>query len=93
MIVEGLESIGQRLPFRIRGHDSDNDGAFINEALIGYCADRGIEFARSRAYRKNDQAWVEQKNGNVVRRFLGHDCYSGQVVGKTMAYLYGALRL
>ena len=93
LIVEGLEAIGQRLPFRIRGIDSDNDSAFINETLIKYCVDRGIEFTRSRAYRSNDQAWIEQKNGNVVRRFVGHDRYSGQVAGQTMAHLYGALRL
>ena len=65
LIVEGLEAIGQRLPFRIRGIDSDNDGAFINETLIKYCVDRGIEFTRSRAYRSNDQAWIEQKNGST----------------------------
>ena len=69
-----------------------NDGAFINETLIQYCADHGIEFTRSRAYRSNDQAWIEQKNGSVVRRFVGHDRYSGQVAGQTMAHLYEALR-
>ena len=93
LVVEGLEAIGQRLPFRIRGIDSDNDGVFINETLIKYCADHGIEFTRSRAYRSNDQAWIEQKNGSVVRRFVGHDRYSGQVAGQTMAHLYEALRL
>ena len=36
LVVEGLEAIGQRLPFRIRGIDSDNDGVFINETLIKY---------------------------------------------------------
>ena len=92
LIVEGLEAIGQGLPFRIRGIDSDNDSAFINETLIKYCVDHGIEFTRSRAYRSNDQAWIEQKNGSVVRRFVGHDRYSGQVAGQTMAHLYGALR-
>ena len=92
LIVKGLEAIGQRLPFRIRGVDSDNDGAFINETLIKYCVDRGIEFTRSRAYRSNDQAWIEQKNGSVVRRFVGHDRYSGSVAGQTMAHLYQALR-
>ena len=66
---------------------------FINETLIGYCADHDIEFTRSRVYRSNDQAWIEQKNGSVVRRFVGHDRYSGQVAGQTMAHLYGALRL
>ena len=70
-----------------------NDGAFINETLIQYCTDHGIEFTRSRAYRSNDQAWIEQKNGSVVRRFVGHDRYSGQVAGQTMAHLYEALRL
>ena len=92
LVVEGLEAIGQRSPFRIRGIDSDNDGAFINETMIQYCTDHGIEFTRSRAYRSNDQAWIDQKNGSVVRRFVGHDRYSGQVAGQTMAHLYGALR-
>ena len=93
LVVAGLGAIGQRLPFPIRGIDSDNDGAFINETMIQYCTDHGIEFTRSRAYRSNDQAWIEQKNGSVVRRFVGHDRYSGQVAGQTMAHLYGALRL
>ena len=66
---------------------------FINDTLTQYCADRGIEFTRSRAYRKNDQAWVEQKNGAVIRRFLGHERYSGQVAGQTIAHLHGAMRL
>ena len=81
------------MPFLIRGIDSDNDGVFINETLIKHCVDHGIEFTRSRAYRSNDQAWIEQKNGSVVRRFVGHDRYSGQVAGQTMAHLYQALRL
>ena len=68
----------------VYGIDSVNDSAFINETLIGYCVDRGVEFTRSRAYRSNDQAWIEQKNGSVVRRFVGHDRYSGQVAGQTM---------
>ena len=54
---------------------------------------RGIEFTRSRAYRKNDQAWIEQKNSSVVRRFVGHERYSGPMAGQTMAHLYGAMRL
>ena len=58
-----------------------------------YCAQRGIEFTRSRPYRKNDQAWIEQKNGSVVRRFTGHDRYSGRIAGQTMVHLYQAVRL
>ena len=93
LVVEGLEAIAGQLPFPVLGIDSDNDSVFINQTLMEYCADRGIEFTRSRAYRKNDQAWIEQKNGSVVRRFAGHERYSGQIAGQTMVHLYQAVRL
>ena len=93
LVVAGLEAIAKQLPFPVLGIDSDNDTVFINDTLTRYCADRGIEFTRSRAYRKNDQAWVEQKNSAVIRRFLGHERYSGQVAGQTIAHLHGAMRL
>ena len=60
---------------------------------MGYCVERDIEFTRSRAYRKNDQAWIEQKNGSVIRRCAGHNRYSGPIAGQTLAHLYGAMRL
>ena len=56
LVVTGLEAIAKQLPFPVLGIDSDNDSVFINDTLTQYCADRGIEFTRSRAYRKNDQA-------------------------------------
>ena len=92
LVVAGLEAIARQLPFPVKGIDSDNDSVFINDTLTQYCAERGIEFTRSRPYRKNDQAWIEQKNGAVVRHFVGHDRYSGAVAGPTMAHLYGAVR-
>ena len=46
-----------------------------------------------RTARENDQAWIEQKNGSVIRRFVGHERYSGPMAGQTMAHLYGAMRL
>ena len=93
LVVTGLEAVSRVFPVPIRGINSDNDSVFINETLLNYCTDRGIEFTRSRAYRKNDQAWIEQKNGSVVRRFDGHERYSGPMAGQTMAHLYGAMRL
>ena len=98
LVVEGLEAIAGQLPFPVLGTDSDNDSVFINQTLMEYCADRGIEFTRSRAYRKNDQAkndqaWIEQKNGSVARRFAGYDRYSGRIAGQTMVHLYKAVRL
>jgi hypothetical protein len=61
--------------------------------LLRYSKTKHIKFTRSRAYRKNDQAWIEQKNGAVVRRFVGHDRFSGVVAGQALAHLYQAIRL
>lgn len=93
LVVEGIESLRQQFPIPILGINSDNDGAFINDTLLAYCNEQEIRFTRSRAYRKNDQAWVEQKNGSVVRRFVGHDRFTGMVAGQTLAHLYQATHL
>lgn len=45
------------------GVDTDNGTEFVDDALLQYCQEAKIEFTRGRPYRKNDQAWVEQKNG------------------------------
>ena len=52
-----------------------------------------IEFTRSRPFRKNDQAWVEQKNGAVVRRLVGYGRLEGVAAGEALARLYSASRL
>ena len=93
LVIEALETIRKQLPFPILGIDSDNDSAFVNDMLLGYSNNLNIEFTRSRAYRKNDQAWIEQKNGAVVRRFVGHHRFSGVVAGQALAHLYQAVRL
>ena len=93
LVVEGLELIRSRMPIPVLGIDSDNDSAFINDTLLAHCQRCQIEFTRSRAYRKNDQAWIEQKNGAVIRRFVGHDRLSGVVAGQTLAHLFQMMRL
>ena len=77
LVTEALEVIAGRMPIPIVGIDSDNDSAFICQTLIDYCRERAIEFTRARAYRSNDQAYIEQKNGAVVRRFAGYERFSG----------------
>jgi len=64
-----------RLPFPLVGLDTDNGGEFINHALIRWAGDRNIFFTRSRPYKSNDNAHVEQKNGDVVRRHAFHYRY------------------
>jgi hypothetical protein len=93
LVIEGLAVIRRQLPVPIRGIDTDNDSAFINETLQGYCQEQHLEFTRSRAYQKNDQAWIEQKNGSVVRRFVGCRRLSGLVAGQCLARLYKMIRL
>ena len=92
-VVEGLEAIRRQSPIPILGIDSDNDGAFVNDALLAYRREHGFEFTRSRAYRKNDQAWIGQKNGAVVRRFVGYDRLSGMTAGQCLAQLFQVVRL
>ncbi|KIG16814.1 Mobile element protein [Enhygromyxa salina] len=73
--------------------DTDNDSAFINDVVIQYCARTGIEFTRGRPRKKNDQAWIEQKNGAVVRHLVGYERFEGVAHAKILARLYAAARL
>ncbi len=93
LVVEGIASVRARLPFAILGLDSDNGSEFINEHLVRYCEENAIEFTRSRPYQKNDQAWVEQKNGAIVRKMVGYARYEGLAAAHCFARFYAALRL
>jgi len=93
LVVEALERLRETMPFPLRCFDTDNGTEFVNEAVIAFCAKHGIEFTRSRPYRKNDQAWVEQKNGAVVRRLVGYGRLEGIAAAETLARLYTASRL
>src|SRR5262249_43305977 len=88
-----LEAVRQVMPMPLLGLDTDNGSEFINHELFKYCDEEKISFTRSRPYRKNDQAHVEQKNGNIVRRFVGYDRYEGQDAWACLLSLYRVLRL
>lgn len=93
LVVESVEEIRRRLPFGMRGLDVDNDSAFINETLLGYSQDKKLELTRCRAYKKNDQAWIEQKNGAVVRRMVGYGRLEGTAATAVLNQLFAAARL
>ncbi|MGH7106770.1 MAG: ISNCY family transposase, partial [Acetobacteraceae bacterium] len=93
LLAEVLSGMRQRMPFLLLGFDTDNDSVFMNETIRSYCAETGLVFTRCRPYRKNDQAWVEQKNGAVVRRTVGYRRYEGLEAAATLGRLYAALRL
>lgn len=79
-VKEGIEDIEKYLPFPILGFDSDNGAEFINKCLVHFFAKRFIPFTRSRAYHKNDNAHVEQKNNTHVRQLLGYSRIDCQIV-------------
>jgi hypothetical protein len=92
--IQGAVEIERRqLPFPLRSIHTDNGGEFLNEALYSYCQQKAIAFTRGRAYKKNDQAWVEQKNGAVVRRFVGYYRYQSTLAKARLNALYELLRL
>ena len=93
LVVEGFAKVAAALPFPMLGVNIDNDSAFMNETVFLYCKAKGLEQTRSRAYKKNDQAWVEQKNGSVVRRLVGYGKLSGLQATRELACLYEASRL
>ena len=93
LLTAVLSEMRKLLPFPLLGFDTDNDSVFMNETVRDYCAGAGVEFTRSRPYRKNDQAWVEQKNGAVVRHTVGYRRYEGLEAAAALAELYRSLRL
>lgn len=93
LLVAVLSEVRKAMPFPLLGFDSDNDSVFINETLRDYCAETGVTFTRCRPYRKNDQAWVEQKNGSVVRRLVCYRRFEGLEAARVLAELYATSRL
>jgi len=93
LLTEVLSEMRKLLPFGLLGLDTDNDSVFMNETVRDYCLAANVEFTRCRPYRKNDQAWVEQKNGSVVRRSVGYRRFEGLEAAAVLARLYAALRL
>jgi hypothetical protein len=96
-IVTALREIEQRLPFALKGIDSDNGSEFINTQLFEFCHHRpkaaSVQFTRSRPYKKDDNAHVEQKNWTHVRKLLGWDRYDTLQALTIINQLYEQLRI
>jgi hypothetical protein len=70
--LECIKEMQQSFPFPIKGFDSDSGSEFLNNHIVRYMAEKNIRFTRSRPYRKNDNAHVEQKNYSFVRQLMGY---------------------
>jgi len=92
-VTRALDHVRQLLPVAMLGLDTDNGSEFINADLLAYCKQESITFTRGRAYKKNDQCYVEQKNGIVVRQLVGYDRFEGMKAYRQLTELYRAVRL
>jgi hypothetical protein len=87
-VKEQIVRIHTTLPFPLLGIDSDNGSEFINHQLLDWCMQHDVKFTRSRPYHKNDNCFVEQKHGDVVRKTVGYARFEGQNAVTALAAVY-----
>lgn len=92
-MLEAMKSIRGRLPFALKGIDSDNGSGFINWHFMRYCEAEDLVFTRSRPYAKNDGCFVEEKNWSVARRVVGYGRYEGQAACDLLNEIYERQRI
>jgi hypothetical protein len=88
-----VHQVRERLPFSVHSLHTDNGGEFLNHTLYNWCRQEGIDFTRGRSYRKNDQAYVEQRNWLTVRRLVGYDRLTSRQAYGLLEKLYPLLGL
>jgi len=88
-----LHAVQSGLPFPLRDLHTDNGSEFLNSVVYPWCQRHAIRLTRGRPYRKNDQAYVEQKNWSVVRRLVGYDRFSSRAAFSAFERLYRLVRL
>jgi hypothetical protein len=87
-VLEALQAMSEGLPFKVLAIDSDNGSEFLNWHLIKHCDAEQIHFTRSRPYKKDDNAHIEQKNWTHVRKLIGWDRYDTLQALQAMNDLY-----
>jgi len=93
-IFQAFQRIESRLPYKLRGINPDNGSEFINHMVVKYYQNRdGVEYTRSRAYRKNDNALVERKNCTVIRKYVGYKRYESEEAFEMIQCLYARLEI
>jgi hypothetical protein len=92
-VKSAVHRIRRRAPFPILGLDSDSGSEFLNFCFSRYCQEEMIIFTVSRPYKKNDSCYIEQKNGNIIRRLVGYDRYSSKAAYQSLERLYDIVRL
>ena len=89
-VFVAIKSIRKSLPFKILGFDCDNGGELLNYMLLEYFTGQRnpVQYTRSREYRKNDNAHIEEKNWTHVRQFIGYQRFDKPETVKMLNDLY-----
>lgn len=88
-VTAAFASILWCLPYKAQQINTDNGTEFINDQLQKFLVDeQGLKFTRSRAYKKNDNAHVEQKNFTHVRELFGYERYDREELTFVMNEIY-----
>lgn len=87
-VIRAIDQIKHGLPFQLKGVDSDTGSEFVNWHMVDYCEKNNLCFTRSRPDRKNDNAYVEQKNNTHIRQWLGYGRYDTSEQLEMMNDLY-----
>jgi len=89
-VLKQLDDIEKSFPVDFLGFDADNGSEFLNHHLYRHFVNRKrpIQFTRSRAYKKDDNAHIEQKNWTHVRQWLGYTRFDNPEVVPFMNDLY-----
>ena len=90
-VLAALQQARQLFPFPLLGLDTDNGTEFMNDLLLSYCEQEQITFTRGRPALKNDQCYVEQKNGHLVRQVVGYSRFVGAQAYQRLEDLYRVL--
>jgi hypothetical protein len=90
---EGLSQMQPKFPFPMKELHPDNDSALLNDLLWDWTREQGIRLSRSRPYKKNDNAWVEQKNWTHVRKVVGYRRFDTTSELRLLNEIYQVMRL
>jgi len=89
--IQAACDIYDAFPVPIRGVDSDGGSEFINQYFKKWCDERSITFTRGRSHHSNDNCFVEQKNGDVVRKTVGYARFQGDETLSALERVYSYL--
>ena len=92
-MLGAMKAVRARMPFELKGIDSDNGSEFINWHFMRYCEAEDLVFTRSRPYAKNDGCFVEEKNWAVARRAVGYGRYEGRAACDLLNEIYERQRI